>query len=261
MNILQFFTKKTPQLYYPKLFIFTGAGISADSGLATYRDSIGNSIWNQYDSKVFSNYQTWYGNKKTVFDFWNDRKHEMNLAQPNSAHIGISKLQQTYSDRVFVATQNIDTLFEKANGHNILHVHGDIEHMHCTKCSHKWYVGQSLFDIDAVCMQCKSDKVKPAIVLFGEHAPKYKVLYEVFNFRNIQPQDIILCIGTSFEVCKLDNIIGYGQYQPGFKILANYREADNIDQSRFNKIFYGKVIDNWDCINQLLIEKMKPQLL
>lgn len=254
----------TPQnkFYEPKLFIFTGAGISADSGLATYRDNQDKtSLWNEYDSKKFSNYQTWYQNKTDVFEFWNARKNEMNLAQPNIAHLGIVALQEKYKDRVFIATQNIDMLFERANAKNVLHVHGNIYNMECKKCSHKWYIGEDFFDIKMLCPQCQSDKVKPDIVLFGENAPKYKVLYDVFNFRQIHPQDIILCIGTSFKVCTLDNIIGYDQYQPGFKILANYTSASHIPESRFDNVFYGKVIDNWDSINNIILKKMLLQKL
>lgn len=257
-------SKSKEQYYYPKLYIFTGAGISADSGLNTYRGNSDNSnapLWKQYDVKKYSSYQNWYNNKEQLFEFWSARKEEMINATPNLAHIGIAKLQALYCDRIFVATQNIDTLFEQAGAKNILHVHGDIEHMECKNCSHYWYIGQQLYYQHSICPQCHSDKVKPAIVLFGENAPKYRTLYDTFNFRKIKNQDIIVCIGTSFQVCKLDNIIGYGQYQPGFKILANYEKIPNIDDSRFNYTAFGKIVDHWENIENLINDKMKPILI
>lgn len=249
--------------YYPKLYVFTGAGISADSGLATYRGNSNNNtpIWNEFDVKKYSNYQTWYNNKAELFHFWNERKKEMINAKPNIAHIGITNLQLSYPDRVVIATQNIDTLFEKAGATDILHVHGSIEYMECKHCHDRWFIGNELYDKHTTCTKCQSDKVKPAIVLFGENAPKYRILYDTFNFRKIHKHDLIVCIGTSFQVCKLDNIIGYGQYQPGFKILANYEKIPNIDDTRFNYTAFGKIIETWDNVENLIKEKMKPILI
>ena len=261
MNFIkQLFSKTTvltSPLYYPKLLVFTGAGLSAESGIPTYRDGQDN-LWQKYDAKVYSNYKTWYSHKEEVFQFWNDRKTEILKAEPNMAHRGLAQLQQDYPTRMSLTTQNIDPLLEKAGCKNVLHVHGDLYHMECKKCDHVWHVGDNLYNYQEVCSQCQSNEIKPRIVLFGENAPSYVQLYNIFNFRQRTAHDVILCVGTSFKVCKLDDIIGYGDYQPGFKILANYEAQGNIPEARFNQVYYGKVTENWQDIEEVIRERLKP---
>lgn len=240
----------------PRLLVFSGAGLSADSGIATYREANANNqkenLWKTYDANVYSNYQNWYENKEKLFDFWNQRKHEMLNAQPNNAHLGLANLQKKYPNQVFLATQNIDLLLEKAGAKNILHVHGKIDEMMCTDCQHFWSIGLASYNSKEICEKCKSDKVKPKIILFGEQAPLYNNLYELFDFRNRQEHDIILCIGTSFKVINLDMIIGYGKYQPSYKILVNYESINSIKEARFDECFFGKANDNWQQIERTI---------
>lgn len=105
-----------------KVVLFTGAGISKESGLDTFRDVGG--IWNQYDPKVVCSTEGYQKNKKTVLDFHNLVRKKVSEASPNEAHIAIAKLQDTHD--VHVITQNIDDLHERAGSKNILKVHGDI---------------------------------------------------------------------------------------------------------------------------------------
>jgi NAD-dependent deacetylase len=246
-------------LYQPRLLVFSGAGLSADSGIPTYRGNSqsGKSLWTQYEAKKYSNYKNWYENKEELFSFWNDRKSEIFKSGPNIAHFGLTQLQKDYGDSVILATQNVDNLLEKSGAKNVLHVHGDLENMDCKDCNHSWFIGSKPYSHIEKCPLCFSNHVKPAIVLFGESAPKYKELTNIFNFRKINKHDIILCLGTSFKVCKLDNIIGYGEYQPGFKILVNYEEQPSIPNERFDNVFYGNVVDNWENIDNLIRFKMK----
>jgi NAD-dependent deacetylase len=249
-------SEKIEQEDKPKLLIFSGAGLSADSGLATYRDNHQKSLWNTYDANVYSNFNNWYENKEKLFDFWNQRKKEMLNAQPNIAHFGLANLQKKYPNQVYIATQNIDLLLEKAGAQDVLHVHGKIDEMMCMKCNHTWYVGSTPFNNKEVCSHCKSDMIKPKIVLFGEQAPLYNTLYSMFDFRKRTENDIILCIGTSFKVINLDMIIGYGKYQPSYKILVNYKSINEIKESRFNECFFGKASDNWNEIEKSIELKL-----
>lgn len=156
-----------------KLLIFAGAGISAESGLKTFRDDGG--IWTQYNINEVCSFYRFKQNKndieyrKKIFDFYNERKKEVLKVSPNIAHVKIAELQDKYGyDNVIVVTANIDNLFEKAGVKNVIHVHGDIEHMHCVACQYKW---KSLeYNHEERCPKCKSRLTKPHVIFFGERA-------------------------------------------------------------------------------------------
>ena len=105
-----------------KLVVLTGAGISAESGLKTFRDSDG--LWNGYNIEDVATPRAWKKNKQLVLDFYNMRRKDVLNAQPNAAHIGLADLQNDFD--VHIITQNIDDLHERAGSKNVLHLHGEI---------------------------------------------------------------------------------------------------------------------------------------
>lgn len=180
------------------LFIFSGAGLSAESGLATFRGSA-SSLWENEDLSVVCDYGTWKANRERVFSFYNARKQDVAAATPNEAHRWIAEWQSTWgADRVQVMTQNVDDLLERAGATAVTHLHGELTTAHCTACGTRWQVAGA-FDVEGRCPKCNSLKgVKPGVVFFHEPAPRYRDLAQWF--KRIRPQDILLVIGTAFEV-------------------------------------------------------------
>ena len=152
---------------YKNIVILTGAGISAESGLATFRSS--NGLWNNHRVEDVATVEGFQRNPALVHDFYNELKIEIQKAKPNPAHLAITKLQKEYPGTVSVITQNVDTLHEKAGNTNICHIHGQINQAVCLNCGH---ILETFGDVDTetTCPQCGiSGMMKPNIVFFGEN--------------------------------------------------------------------------------------------
>lgn len=210
------------------ILIFCGAGISAESGLATFRDTDG--LWNNYNIDEVCNIRTFPKNRDLVFQFYNDRKSEINNVLPNIAHETIANIQNKYGvDNVKVFTSNIDNLLELAGCQNVCHVHGDCNEMKCLACDKVWSIGGAKFDVNALCPKCFSNSVKPNIVFFHEDAPKYFDLRKHFTSSGeiINEQivhNIKLFVGSSFKVIKTDMLLP----MRGRSILVDLKPNQNI---------------------------------
>ena len=123
---------------YKNILILTGAGISAESGLATFRSS--NGLWNNHKVEDVASIEGFERNPSLVHNFYNNMKPEIYQAKPNMAHFAISKLQKEYSATINIVTQNIDTLHEKADSTNVYHIHGQINQAVCQNCGNSWNV-------------------------------------------------------------------------------------------------------------------------
>src|SRR5690625_2961344 len=158
-----------------KIFIFTGSGISAESGLTTFRGSEG--LWNNHSIDDVCNEFTWQQNYELVHQFYNDLRHTLANTQPNQAHYSIAKIQKKYGQNVQIVTQNVDDLLERAGATNVLHLHGNLSELTCAYCEHEWDIGYQMVDIHnpehMQCPNCKQDNqcVRPNIVFFGGPAP------------------------------------------------------------------------------------------
>lgn len=175
---------------YHNIVILTGAGISAESGLATFRSS--NGLWNNHKVEDVASIEGFQRNPALVHSFYNDLKIEIQKAKPNPAHLAITKLQQQYPGTVSIITQNVDTLHEKAGNNNVYHIHGQINQAVCLNCGH---ILETFGDVDTetVCPQCSvMGMMKPNIVFFGENL---LCMDEVE--RLLRSCDLFLSVGTS----------------------------------------------------------------
>jgi NAD-dependent deacetylase len=182
-----------------KVVVFTGAGISAESGLRTFRDSDG--LWEEYRITDVATPQAWEQNRELVQQFYNERRKQVLNAKPNNAHYAIAKLEQYFN--VIVVTQNIDNLHEKAGSTNIIHLHGEITKAQSTGDP------QLVYDIDgwelSMAARCeKGFNLRPFIVWFGEPVPKME---EAIHAAALA--DIFIVIGTSLEVYPAANLINF----------------------------------------------------
>lgn len=200
-----------------QVVFFAGAGISAESGLSTFRDKDG--LWSKYDQSKVCTMSTYHLHKEEVFEFYNALKDAVRPAQPNAAHKAIAELQMEFPEKVAVVTSNVDDLFEKAGCQNVLHVHGDFEHLICTYCFHKFYIGQEKFVLsNDKCPCCgQLGRLKPGVVFFGEQAMAYEPFYNVFAQETVTDKVII---GTTLQV-----------NPPGFFSLSKYERNYYLDQN------------------------------
>ena len=175
---------------YKSIVILTGAGISAESGLATFRSS--NGLWNNHCVEDVATIEAFQRNPEFVHDFYNQMKPELLAAKPNPAHLALTKLQDNYPAPVSIITQNVDTLHEKAKSRNVYHVHGQINQAVCLNCGH---VLETWNDVttETVCPQCSvAGMMKPNIVFFGEN-----LLYMDKVERLLASCDLFISVGTS----------------------------------------------------------------
>lgn len=229
-----------------RIVIFSGAGLSAESGLATFRNGE-DGLWANYDINKICNYFTWQDNFKLVHEFYNQRRKELQSVKPNAAHYKIAEIQKKYGkDRVFVITQNIDNLLEQAGCENILHVHGESTKLICTECGNLFDIGYEPYNFEP-CNSCNSTLIKPFVVFFYESAPMYRVMYERFDASH--NDDIAIIIGTSGNIIDLSTLL---KGNKSYKILNNLEKSDAIDEKLFNKIFYESATTAIDKIEELI---------
>lgn len=180
-----------------RLSVLSGAGVSAESGLATFRDSGGQ--WGKYDPMVVASHSGWNRDKGRVLEFYNLRRRELATVKPNSAHFAIAELEQDYD--VTVITQNVDNLHERAGSTKIIHLHGELTKV---RPEHGVYdengseaevfdVGYS--DVNLGDLAPNGEQLRPHIVFFEEAVPKIEDAIEV-----MYKTDILLIIGTSLNV-------------------------------------------------------------
>ena len=180
------------------LIILTGAGISAESGLKTFRDSDG--LWMGYDVYEVASPEGWKKNPELVLNFYNDRRKEVANALPNKAHKEIAELEKYYN--VTVITQNIDDLHERAGSKNVIHLHGEIFKMRSENDENTFYETR-----DNILFGNKSDdgsQLRPHVVWFGEPVPMIEESAKV-----MASADVFILAGTSLQVYPAAGLIDF----------------------------------------------------
>ena len=177
-----------------KLVVLTGAGVSAESGFATFRDTGG--LWEQYDVNEVASIEGWYRNRKLVLDFYNQRREQLKDAKPNAAHLAIAGLEKEYD--VDVVTQNVDNLHERAGSTRVLHLHGELtkvrpENGHYDRTDLVIDVGYDKVILGDTAPN--GSQLRPHIVFFGEAVPNIEKAIDL-----VEKADILLIVGTSLRV-------------------------------------------------------------
>jgi NAD-dependent deacetylase len=181
-----------------KLVVLTGAGISAESGISTFRDSGG--LWEGYDVNQVATPEGFAADPALVLDFYNQRRRQLSQVEPNEAHRLLAHLEKRYE--VVIITQNVDDLHERAGSHNIIHLHGEllksrgVDNPEVTyPCTGDIHVGDK---------SPTGAQLRPHIVWFGEEVPMLeKAIAQVYS------ADILMIIGTSLQVYPAASLIDY----------------------------------------------------
>ncbi len=224
-----------------KVVILSGAGISAESGISTFRDSGG--LWDNYKVEDICTAGCLESNRKNTIEFYDKRRLELKDAKPNKAHLKVAQLKKEHPNEIAVITQNVDNLFEKAGlrEDEVIHLHGELTKVECEDCKKVYNIGYKKLEEfnNGVCPNCKSNKLRPFIVMFGEMAPKYEDLN-----REIQDCELIVVIGTSGYVIGVNTLANFIPYS----ILNNLEESPAIEDSLFTKVYYKKATEAIDDI-------------
>jgi NAD-dependent deacetylase len=178
--------------------VLTGAGVSAESGLKTFRDSDG--LWMGYDVYEVASPQGWQKNPELVLDFYNQRRKEVAKALPNAAHEEIAGLQKDFNATVI--TQNIDDLHERAGSKNVLHLHGEIFKMRSEKDADTFYEIKG--DIQFGQKAPDGFQLRPHVVWFGEPVPMIEEAARIMS-----TADIFILVGTSLQVYPAAGLIDF----------------------------------------------------
>jgi NAD-dependent deacetylase len=189
----------------PHLIVFSGAGLSAESGISTFRT--GDGIWSHANIDEVCNYLTWRRNRPAVFRFYNQRISECAGARPNDAHRLLAQWQETWgTERVHLVTQNIDDMLEQAGARQVTHLHGDMISLLCTDCDYRFPASGPGLDPKAACPSCgEVEGVKPGVVFFNEAAPEYETLWRVQQA--MTSDDLFIAVGTAFEVIPPERLL------------------------------------------------------
>jgi NAD-dependent deacetylase len=180
-----------------KIVVFSGAGMSAESGIKTFRDTGG--LWEEYKIEDVATYDAWTKNQKLVLDFYNQRRKQVMAAVPNAAHRMVAGLQEEFD--VQVITQNIDDLHERAGSKKVLHLHGEIMKSRSSQWSELIYDMKD-WELKEGDLCERGSQLRPHIVWFGEAVPEM-TRAEMLT----QEADIFITIGTSLNVYPAANLI------------------------------------------------------
>ena len=182
------------------LVVFTGAGISAESGLGTFRDSGG--LWEKYKIEDVATPEAFKSNPKLVLDFYNIRRRQLLKTNPNPGHYSLNKLQEKYN--LSIITQNIDDLHERSGAENVLHLHGKLRESKSVLDHSVYSIEDSELNLGDLCP--KGSQLRPNVVWFGESVPK---MDEAISL--VLKADILIIIGTSLNVYPAASLLHYAE--------------------------------------------------
>jgi NAD-dependent deacetylase len=234
-----------------QLILLTGSGISADSGLDTFRASGGKSLWAQYDADIVCNYDNWRENFDLVHEFYSARRQQLGEVSPNAAHKMAAAWQQRFGADLI--TQNVDDLFERAGARDVLHVHGSLTSLRCLDCDAIWDQGYKKFDLTTdCCPRCGAREVKPNVVFFNEQAPLYAEMWR--RLSRLTQNDVLVVIGTSGTVLPVGEI---ARRCPATAVLSNLRSESSIADRHFDHVLHGRAAEIAPQLDALVTQLIK----
>ena len=226
-----------------KIVVLTGAGVSAESGIKTFRDADG--LWEGHDVMQVASPQGWKANPELVLDFYNQRRAQLDEVSPNTAHTALAELESKYN--VTIITQNVDDLHERGGSTNIIHLHGELRKMRSTFNPGLIYDYKDPIKIGDKCE--KGSQLRPHIVWFGEAVPMLEIAAAT-----TMSADILIIIGTSMQVYPAAGLIGFVEpHTP--KYFIDPRPAIHASDYPNLTIFAEKATTGVRRVVDILMEK------
>ncbi len=222
-----------------RILILTGAGLSAESGIRTFRDSDG--LWEEYDIMEVCSADGFRRDREKVLNFYDMRRKDLETREPNDAHRMIADIKKRYPENVFVVTQNVDNLLEKAECPDVIHLHGTLTDGRCEDCGLVFPIGYESTN-GKLCPECGSDSIRHNVVMFQEPVPEYEKLYSI-----ISETDLFVVIGTSGQVIDVGGIAQYYRYS----VLNNKYPEPFID-NRFSMVLHESATEAQDRLKAVM---------
>ena len=224
-----------------KIIVLSGAGISAESGLKTFRDS--NGLWEGHDVMEVASPEGWFKNRALVLDFYNQRRRQLKTVKPNAAHQALVDLEEQFD--VNIITQNVDDLHERAGSTKVLHLHGELLKARSTADEElvlDWHEDICEGDLCA-----KGSQLRPHIVWFGELVPLLEPAIEL-----TAKADYIIIVGTSMQVYPAASLINYAKPEAAIYFIDPH---PNITSQRNLKVISEKASKGIPIVVEELLSK------
>ncbi|QAA80638.1 NAD-dependent deacylase [Aequorivita sp. H23M31] len=224
-----------------KIVVLTGAGVSAESGIKTFRDSGG--LWEGHDVMEVASPEGFARNPEVVLEFYNERRRQLLKVQPNAAHKSLAELEKYHE--VTIITQNVDNLHEKAGSTNVIHLHGELMKVRCIEDENlilEWENDLNLGDLSK-----NNHQLRPHIVWFGEMVPMIEVAAEV-----VEKADAIIIVGTSMQVYPAAGLVQYAKDNIPIYFVD---PKPSISETRNITVFAEKASTGVPKVVQILAQK------
>ncbi len=225
-----------------KIVILTGAGISAESGIKTFRDTGG--LWEDHPVEQVATPEGYAADPALVQRFYNLRRAALKDVEPNPAHVALATLQREMQARggeIMIVTQNVDDLHERGGAKNVVHMHGELKRVFCAACDHHMDCDYDIF-VETTCPACKTTStVRPDIVWFGE-IPYHMDAIE----RAIKKCDLFVSIGTSGAVYPAAGFVQIAKHYGADTLELNLEVSQgsyHFDETRLGKA--GSIVPDW----------------
>jgi NAD-dependent deacetylase len=218
---------------YPHIVVLTGAGVSAESGLKTFRDSGG--LWEEHNILDVATPEAWKKNPELVLRFYNERRKQLDTVKPNLAHLALADLEEKF--KVHIITQNVDDLHERAGSKNVVHLHGELRKARSERFPNLIYtLDKPEINLGDVCQ--RGFQLRPHIVWFGEDVPLIQVAAEL-----VRTADVLLIIGTSLNVYPAAGLIAHAPYEcRKYLIDPNETQQGSLYKLKHIKEMAGKAV-------------------
>jgi len=222
-----------------KVYIVTGAGLSAESGIRTFRDTDG--LWEEYTIEEVCSVGGFQKDRQKVLDFYDARRADVEHKEPNYAHKRLAELVNAYPNNIVMLTQNVDDMLERAGCKSLVHLHGTLTDLRCETCGTVFPIGYKS-QKGAICPSCNSENIRHNVVMFGEAAPEYVHLHKLYG-----EADMVVVIGTSGQV--IDTASMASQIENS---VLNNLDVDEFHDRGFKHKFYKPATEAVDEVCSLV---------
>ena len=224
------------------VFVLTGAGVSAESGLGTFRDEGG--LWSEYDLEEVATPEGFARDPARVHAFYNRRRANLAGARPNAAHAALARLERELAARggaLFLCTQNVDDLHEQAGSRRVVHMHGELKRTRCHACGHS-HADAAELSLERACPGCgRAGALRPDVVWFGETPVRLDAIYQA-----LAEADLFCAVGTSGAVYPAAGFVAEARSAGVRTCELNLQPSDNawmFDERRYGPA--GDIVPAW----------------
>ena len=220
---------------FQRIVVLTGAGLSAESGISTFRDKDG--VWAKYDYREVATPEGFMRDPAKVLEFYNMRRSQNAGVQPNAAHAALARLEAEHPGDVLIVTQNVDRLHEAAGSRKLIHMHGEMGQSLCQHCGQRHAWGSEALTVESRCPACaNAGGLRPDVVWFGEMPYHMERIYEALG-----RADLFISIGTSGTVYPAAGFVAEASGAGAHTVELNLEPSEGV--SYFHETIHGKATE------------------